>query len=70
MMTGADMTGADMIGLLGFSGLTGLVGLVGLLIDFTQVFDVITQTLDHTGLPYGFGHVLVCCCVTSPVYPV
>lgn len=50
-------------------GLTGLVGLVGLLIDFTQVFDVVCQTLDHTGLPYGFGHVLVCCWVIAPVYP-
>jgi hypothetical protein len=54
------MTGET--GLLGLSGLTGLTGdntLVGLVIDFTHVSDVVCQTLDHTGLPYGFGHVLV-----------
>lgn len=43
-------------GLAGFTGLTGDVGLVGLLRDFTHVFDVVAQA-DHTGLPYGFGHV-------------
>jgi hypothetical protein len=43
--------------------------LVGLLIDLTQVFDVVAQAFDHTGLPYGFGHVLTCCCVTAPVNP-
>ena len=48
-----------LVGLAGFSGLTGDTGLatfVGLVIDFTQVFDVVTQGC-HTGFPYGFGHV-------------
>ena len=48
-----------LVGLAGFSGLTGDTGLatfVGLVIDFTQVLDVVTQA-DHTGFPYGFGHV-------------
>jgi len=57
------------IGLAGFTGLTGDVGLVGLLRDFTHVLDVVTQA-DHTGLPYGSGHVDVCVCVIDPVYPV
>jgi hypothetical protein len=41
-------------GLLGLSGLTGLTGertFVGFVIDFTQLSDVVCQTLDHTGLP-------------------
>jgi hypothetical protein len=50
------MAGADMIGDI---GLTGDSTLVGLLIDLTQVFDIVAQAFDHTGLPYGFGHVLV-----------
>jgi hypothetical protein len=53
-VTGAmGVTGADM------TGETGLSTLVGFVIDFTQVSDVVCQTPDHTGLPYGFGHVLV-----------
>jgi hypothetical protein len=64
------MTGET--GLLGLSGLTGLTGdntLVGLLIDFTQLLDVVCQTPDHTGDPYGFGHVLVIDWVMLPVNP-
>jgi hypothetical protein len=56
-VTGAiGVTGADM------AGETGLMGdstFVGFVIDFTQLSDVVCQTPDHTGLPYGFGHVLV-----------
>ena len=66
------MTGADMTGLLGLSGLTGLTGdntFVGFVIDLTQLFDVVCQDPDHTGLPYGSGHVLVCCCTMLPVNP-
>ena len=52
-------------GALGMAGtsmlLIGDVGLDGLLIDFTHVFDVVCQTFDHTGLPYGSGQLLVCC---------
>jgi hypothetical protein len=57
-VTGADMTGE-----------TGLSTLVGFVIDFTQVSDVVCQTPDHTGLPYGFGHVLVIDWVMLPVNP-
>lgn len=44
------------VGLTGLIGLTGDTGLVALVIDFLQVFDVVTQGC-HTGLPYGSGHV-------------
>jgi hypothetical protein len=50
--------------------LIGDVGFDGLLVDFTQVFDVVCQALDHTGLPYGSWQLLVCCCVIWPTYPV
>ena len=60
-ITGALTVAGAFVGDAGLIGLTGDVTFVGLLIDFTQLFDVVCQTLDHTGLPYGFGHELVCC---------
>jgi hypothetical protein len=49
--------------------LSGDRTLVGLLIDLTQEFDVVAQAFDHTGLPYGFGHVLVIDWMMLPVNP-
>lgn len=66
--TAAGVALAD-VTLAGLIGLTGDVGFVGLLIDFTHVPDVVCQTLDHTGLPYGSGQLLVCCWTIDPVYP-
>jgi hypothetical protein len=63
------IAGADMTGETGLMGLTGDSTLVGFVIDFTQLLDVVCQTPDHTGLPYGFGHVLVIDWVMLPVNP-
>jgi hypothetical protein len=66
---GGAITGAlTMAGAL-MTELSGDSTLVGLLIDLTQVFDVVAQAFDHTGLPYGFGHVLVIDWVMLPVNP-
>jgi hypothetical protein len=63
------ITGADVTGETGLMGLIGDSTLVGFVIDFTQLSDVVCQTPDHTGLPYGFGQVLVIDWVMLPVNP-
>ena len=55
-IAGEDGVVRTLVGFAGLTGDTGLVTFVGLVIDFTQVFNVVTQGC-HTGLPYGFGHV-------------
>ena len=68
-VTGTDWDIDAAVGLAGFIGLSGLVGFVGFVIDFTHVFDVVCQTFDHTGLPYGSGQLLISCWMICPTYP-
>lgn len=59
---GVGWTVTDTVGIAGANvALIGDVGFVGLLTNFTQLFEVVCQTFDHTGLPYGSGQLLVCC---------